>query len=115
MTRPAIHPVMNHRLVMCLLLLCAPVARCPAATPHITLDELRQVRLPDVALDSASSNSAGYGEVKGTIGAHILFELLLPNDWNQRFVMGGGGGFVGSIQNGALDSVKKGYATAGTD
>src|SRR5439155_19882954 len=29
--------------------------------------------------------------------------------------MGGGGGFVGSVQNAARDSVNKGYATVGTD
>src|SRR6266853_4883550 len=29
--------------------------------------------------------------------------------------MGGGGGFVGTSQNGARDSVNKGYATVGTD
>ncbi|MCK5279021.1 MAG: tannase/feruloyl esterase family alpha/beta hydrolase, partial [Cyclobacteriaceae bacterium] len=45
----------------------------------------------------------------------INFELLLPMDWNSRFVMGGGGGFVGSVQNMAGSSVKDGYATAGTD
>jgi feruloyl esterase len=54
-------------------------------------------------------------EVKGVIGEHIRFELLLPDEWNGRFVMGGGGGFVGSVQNAARDSVKKGYATVGTD
>jgi len=31
------------------------------------------------------------------------------------FVMGGGGGFVGTVQNGARDSVNRGYATVGTD
>lgn len=54
-------------------------------------------------------------DVKGVIGGHIRFELLLPDDWNGRFVMGGGGGFVGTVQNGAADSVKRGYATVGTD
>jgi feruloyl esterase len=53
--------------------------------------------------------------VKGVIGGHIRFELLLPDTWNGRFVMGGGGGFVGTIQNAARDSVNQGYATVGTD
>src|SRR4029077_7813585 len=34
---------------------------------------------------------------------------------NVRFTMGGGGGFVGTVQNAARDSVNKGYATVGTD
>jgi feruloyl esterase len=65
-------------------------------------------------LDSVK-HTAAHVEVKGTIGGHIRFELLLPDAWNERFVMGGGGGFVGSIQNAAHDSVNKGYATVGTD
>lgn len=91
---------------------------------HLTLEELRQVRLPDVVLDSVTSvvpdrqkNPRGvdHARVTGTIGGTIRFELLLPEDWNGRFSMGGGGGFVGTIQNGARDSVNLGYATVGTD
>jgi feruloyl esterase len=90
----------------------------------LPLDDLRKLRLPDVVLETVSpvaadqqknANRAGYVEVKGVIGGHIRFELLLPKEWNGRFVMGGGGGFVGSVQNMARDSVNKGYATVGTD
>ncbi|MCY4056904.1 MAG: tannase/feruloyl esterase family alpha/beta hydrolase, partial [Gammaproteobacteria bacterium] len=51
----------------------------------------------------------------------INFELLLPDDWNGRFMMGGGGAYVGSIQNQALaygagpGALERGYATVGTD
>ena len=43
--------------------------------------------------------------------------MWLPEDWNGKFIMGGGGGFVGSIQNQALGLgvLQRGYATAGTD
>ena len=61
-------------------------------------------------------------KVAGTIDGSIGFELLLPNDWNGKFVMGGGGGFVGSVQNQAQDGLsagptplERGYATVGTD
>jgi feruloyl esterase len=54
-------------------------------------------------------------KVLGTIGAEINFELLLPQSWNNRFVMGGGGGFSGSVQNSARWTVNDGYATSGTD
>ena len=47
-------------------------------------------------------------KVAGTIDGSIGFELLLPNDWNGKFVMGGGGGFVGSVQNGAQDGLSAG-------
>src|SRR5205823_1860540 len=76
-------------------------------TNHIALEEFRQVHLPDVVLESVKyvapdeqkKTPAGYVEVKGIIGDHIRFELLLPDAWNKRFVMGGGGGFVGTVQN----------------
>src|SRR2546427_2566159 len=93
-------------------------------TNRISVEELRQVRLPEVVLESVTQvspgaqnkpNAAAYIEVKGVIGEHIRFELLLPEAWNGRFVMGGGGGFVGTVQNAARDSVNKGYATVGTD
>ncbi len=61
-------------------------------------------------------------KVTGVIGPEINFELLLPQDWNGKFLMGGGGGFVGSVQNQAQDGMgagptplERGYATAGTD
>jgi feruloyl esterase len=60
-------------------------------------------------------HAAAYVEATGVIGGNIRFELLLPDAWNGRFVMGGGGGFVGTVQNSARDSVNRGYATVGTD
>ena len=51
----------------------------------------------------------------GRIGKEIHFELLLPEEWNGRFAMGGGGGFVGNIQNMARYTINQGFATAGTD
>jgi feruloyl esterase len=55
--------------------------------------------------------------VAGVIGTETNFELLLPDDWNGKFVMGGGGGFVGSVMNTALmfGPLQAGYATVGTD
>ncbi len=74
--------------------------------------------------DSPSTdNLPPHCKVAGTIDGSIQFELLLPaaEDWNERFVMGGGGGFVGSIQNSALapspggNALERGFATVGTD
>ena len=61
---------------------------------------------------------APHCKVHGTIGKHINFELLLPEKWNGKFAMGGGGGFVGSVVNVAASlyqALAKGYATVGTD
>jgi len=60
-------------------------------------------------------------KVAGVIEKEIKFELLLPKEWNGRFMMGGGGAYVGSIQNQALaygsgpGALERGYATVGTD
>src|SRR5262249_3792059 len=39
----------------------------------------------------------------------------LPDQWNGKFFMGGGGGFVGNVQNSSAATVNAGYATVGTD
>src|ERR1051326_1498390 len=97
------------------------IALTRAETSHLTIEELQQVRLPEVVLQSVTHQTpAGKGskphvEVTGVIGEHIRFELLLPDEWNERFAMGGGGGFVGTVQNMARFSVNLGYATVGTD
>ena len=56
-------------------------------------------------------------KVAGVIGTETNFELLLPDNWNGKFVMGGGGGFVGFVVNTALvyGALQSGYATVGTD
>ena len=98
-------------------------------TPRLKPAEIKQLRLPDVRITSAihhegsnDANATGrdqvsvaHVEVEGVIGGTIQFELLLPDKWNSRFVMGGGGGFVGRVSNQARYSINQGYATVGTD
>ena len=86
---------------------------------------LGSLRLPDVRITEAipvPATTAPDAEVKvahckvsGVIGKEIRFAVLLPDQWNGRFFMGGGGGFVGDIQNEAAASVNSGFASAGTD
>lgn len=87
-----------------------------AASPRSD-EALKNLRLPDVKIESVKhvEGNASYYDVDGVIGGTIKFELLLPDEWNQRFAMGGGGGFVGTVQNSARGSVNQGYATIGTD
>ena len=115
---------MKRNFLIGFIVLCSAASGWAEATNRISVEELRAVRLPDVVLESVrpvvpdaqkKPNAAAYVEVKGVIGGHIRFELLLPDAWNGRFVMGGGGGFVGTVQNAARDSVNRGYATVGTD
>ena len=85
--------------------------------------QLTALRLPDIKISEAAqipaANTgairAAHCRVNGVIGTEIRFSLLLPDVWNQKFTMGGGGGFVGSIQNSAQSTVNTGYATVGTD
>jgi feruloyl esterase len=83
----------------------------------LTCEALQEILLPDVwnLQSEMVEESTTYCKLLGTIGKEINFELLLPLNWNQRFVMGGGGGFVGNIQNAARHQVHEGYATVGTD
>jgi hypothetical protein len=91
----------------------------------IPCEQLKSLRLPDVTILAATSfkNDTIEGQVitvpfcrvLGRISKEINFELLLPNQWNKRFLMSGGGGFVGSIQNNMRADVNSGYATVGTD
>ncbi|HMF96828.1 MAG TPA: tannase/feruloyl esterase family alpha/beta hydrolase [Vicinamibacterales bacterium] len=93
------------------------------ATDHAECSHLVMLKLPDVKLTEATAVPAAasgairvaHCRVNGTIGSEIHFTLLMPDDWNRKFMMGGGGGFVGQIQNQAGASVNDGYATVGTD
>ena len=75
--------------------------------------------LPDVRITAVTHQTtpAPNCKVSGVIGTETNFELLLPDTWNGKFVMGGGGGFAGIVINWALlyGAVQKGYATVGTD
>jgi hypothetical protein len=89
--------------------------------PCMTCEEAMNIHLPDVRIISTENvhekgnKRLPYCRLLGVIGREINFEVLLPETWNGRFVMGGGGGFVGNIQNAAAETVHKGFVTAGTD
>jgi len=89
----------------------------PVAEICIPCENLIELKLPDVKITSAITVNQGQSHCKvtGVIGKEINFELLLPVVWNGIYVMGGGGGFVGSVQNMAAGKVQEGYATSGTD
>jgi feruloyl esterase len=67
----------------------------------IPCEELMNLAFPEVLITEAVTitDKTTYCKVLGIIGKEINFELLLPGDWNGRFLMGGGGGFVDSIVN----------------
>jgi len=82
-------------------------------------EELKNLILPDVIISQASQldDPVSHCKILGIIGKEIHFELLLPKEWNARFVMGGNGGFAGAFNDflGNRKEVSKGYATGLTD
>ncbi len=86
-------------------------------SPCQTCEELRDLKLPDVTITGTESVSkdARHCKVMGIISKEIKFEILLPESWNERFVMSGGGGFSGFVENGASYLTNEGYVTAGTN
>ena len=118
------------RLILVLGLFSLPLAArdCEAlkglALPDIRITEA--VPMPAEKPPAGSALPAGvpargslatvpYCKVVGVVGDEINFELLLPEDWNGKFLQSGGGGFVGSIGRSGQFSVNRGYATVGTD
>ncbi|MDX1393172.1 MAG: tannase/feruloyl esterase family alpha/beta hydrolase [Gemmatimonadota bacterium] len=102
-----------------------PSAHVP---PTLTCDALPTLEWSGFVIDAAEAVAAAddvpaHCNVTGTIDTEIHFELLLPahDEWNGRFLMGGGGGYVGSVQNQALEGLGpagvlgRGFATVGTD
>jgi hypothetical protein len=76
-------------------------------------------RLPDV---TAAEQTATHCRVSITLrpsaDSEIKSEVWLPPAaaWNGKFLMEGGGGFVGSVNTrGMTNAVREGYATASTD
>ncbi len=71
--------------------------------------------LPDGVPARGSAVTVPHCRVAGVVGDEINFELVLPDDWNGKFLQGGGGGFVGSVSRGSNFVVNRGYATVATD
>jgi tannase/feruloyl esterase len=112
-----------YRFVGGVVLACALSAAASADTPATSCSELAKLKLPDVKITEAVAVPAAttgavrapHCKVNGVIGTEIRFALLLPDTWNQKFMMGGGGGFVGTLDNQVASSVNGGFATVGTD
>ena len=96
-----------------------PAAERCSALANLELIDLRITSAEHMPL---GDRGAEHCVVTGVIETEINFELLLPSEWNGRFMMGGGGGYVGTVQNQAQTlfahggtPLKRGYATVGTD
>jgi Tannase and feruloyl esterase len=124
---------------LCILSLgVSMIAALPAsAQAKPNCEKLKDLLLSDTSILSAESVAAGpfalppglpapsvdvtafcrvRGEIKPSSDSHIIFEVWMPAQWNGKFEQLGSGGLAGSINLFSLaGTMKKGYATAGTD
>ena len=111
--------MVKHLLVAVAVAFAAPAAVAETATEDAPCESLETLALPDLAVAAVErlDDPVSHCKLTGTLGREIGFAVWLPDDWNGNFIMGGGGGFAGSIQNQAmaLGALQRGYATAGTD
>lgn len=101
------------------LALAAGLLACPLAARAASCEALTGFAAPDITITSAQevARPVPHCLASGVIGREIKFSVWLPQTWNGKFVLGGNGGFAGSVQNQSLvvGSLEAGYASAGTD
>jgi tannase/feruloyl esterase len=93
--------------------------------PSLACSEIKTLRLPDVrltdvaeaadSLPHADSVRTPHCRVSGIIGREIKFTAMLPYRWNQRLLMGGNGGFAGSVETAVFQQTRNGYVTVSTN
>ena len=87
-------------------------AAMPIALPNARVTAVRAVQ-PNDSLRALGRRP--YCRVEATVDVETHIVALLPVDWNGRFLMGGGGGYVGAVDNQFAATVHEGFATVGTD
>ena len=112
------HSKQSLVMAICATLVSAVLMQSSVDAAECNVNAIPNV--PDVKILSADavSTPADHCRVVGEIGAETGFALLLPDNWNGKFVMGGSGGFAGGFANGAQDLpnvIGDGWATVATD
>ncbi len=104
------------------LLLAAAMSEAPVAATVKCADLPGMVSDPGLIghvsaeLKPATGASPEYCDVRGVIAPEIRFAVKLPAGWNGRFLMVGGGGFNGSIDENAMGlGIARSYAVAATN
>ena len=111
---------------------CLAVANVPARAacnvPALNALNIPGMTVTSTAIVSAAPPTPAYCDVKGTVATSgegadpgsASFEVMLPQNWNGKFLFNGVGGLAGSLNSSAnaVDRplfLAKGYATAITD
>lgn len=114
------------------VLLCLALSNLPAHAacnvPALTALNIANMTITSTAIVSAAPPAPAYCDVKGSVatsgeGAEAgsaNFEVMLPQNWNGKFIFNGVGGLAGSFNSSANPADRptflvKGYATAVTD
>jgi len=97
---------------------CAALATLPADRALPPKTQIRAAVF-EAATEALPAHCRIDGDIDARIGVDgqayaIGFRLRLPQDWNRRFYMGGGGGINGVLVD-PVERMKQGYATIGTD
>jgi len=102
-----------------LLTLAVSVISAGTARAQTACAAMTGFTAPDVKITAAAplTDPVPLCKVEGLIGTEIRFAVWLPDTWNGKFVMGGQGGFAGTVESQALafHGPQQGYAVAGTD
>ena len=94
----------------------APAGAC-ASLKSTHIDDVKLAEVVDAPDSLAHGDLARtpHCRVTGVIGKELLFVVTLPNKWNQRLLMGGNGGFAGTINRAVARSTNDGYVTVSTN
>lgn len=75
-----------------------------------------EIKIDSAEFIGADKDIPEHCDVRGTIGGNNGFALLLPTEWNGRFVMAGNGGKAGNLElNAAKSFLTSNYAAATTN
>src|SRR6202790_3759885 len=114
-------------------LLCAAFTNIPVLAADCNTAALSALGVPNLTIASATVGPAAapnpeYCDVKGSVATSgegadpgsANFEIMLPANWNQKFIFHGVGGLAGSLTSSANPAdqsqmLARGYATAITD
>jgi feruloyl esterase len=99
-------------------LLKSVASGAPRTCTSLTAMKLPWGRVRSAEEVATTAESPAHCTVITVIDKEIEFQVDLPapTRWNQKFLMGGSGGFLGDLQNGARTvGLHRGYATGVTD
>lgn len=116
---------MKKLCVSLIMAFCAWTSPALAQPSAVDCSAAKRITLPNARVTIASAvapedslralGRKSYCRVEATVDEETHIVALLPDEWNGRFLMGGGGGYVGAVDNQFSASVHEGYATVGTD